>query len=117
MSEALFTRVRGRIILRSRYARCRIATLPGHPMGRPESSRLLKVDHCMLHLRIKMRLGGCVASSQNTDADRGPGVVRCFDPGSVTRGTASLAWMCIQGDLKALEYGQAGRVVETTFFA
>jgi hypothetical protein len=24
--------------------------------------------------------------------------------------------MCVQGDLKAVEYGQAGRVVETTFF-
>jgi hypothetical protein len=39
--------------------------------GRPEISRLLKVDHYMLHLRIMMRSGGCAASSQNTDADRG----------------------------------------------
>jgi hypothetical protein len=45
--------------------------------GRPETSWLLKVDHYMLHLRIKMRLGGCAASSENTDAHTGVGVVRC----------------------------------------
>jgi hypothetical protein len=43
------------------------------PYSLPESSRLLKVDHYMLHVRIKMRLGGCVASSQNDDADTGVG--------------------------------------------
>ena len=71
----------------------------------------------MLHLRIMMRLGGCVASSQNDDADTGVGVVRSFDPGSVTRGTACLTSVCVQGDLKAAIYGQARRVLETTFFA
>jgi hypothetical protein len=70
----------------------------------------------MLHLRIKMRLGGCVASSQNDDADTGVGVVRSFDPGSVTRGSACLTSVCVQGDLKAFVYGQARRVLETTFF-
>jgi hypothetical protein len=50
------------------------------PYGRPETSRLLEVDHYMLHVRIKMRLSRCAASSQNTDADRGPGVVRSYDP-------------------------------------
>jgi hypothetical protein len=45
---------------------------------------------------------------------RGPVVVRSFDPGSVTRDPACLASMCIQADLKAVEYGQAGRVLETT---
>jgi hypothetical protein len=44
-----------------------------------------------LHVSIKMRSGGCVACSQNTDTDTGGGVVRRFDPGSVTRGTACLA--------------------------
>jgi hypothetical protein len=86
------------------------------PYGRPESSRLLKVDHYILDARITMRLGGCVASSQNDDADTGGGVVRSFDPGSVTRGTACLTSVCIQADLKAVEYGQAGRVLETTSF-
>jgi hypothetical protein len=47
------------------------------PYGRPETSRLLKVDHYMLHVRIEMSLGGCAASSQNTDTDTGVGVVRC----------------------------------------
>jgi hypothetical protein len=37
------------------------------PYGRPETSRLLKVNHYMLHVRIKMRLGACAASSQDTD--------------------------------------------------
>src|SRR5918992_5531602 len=86
------------------------------PYGRPETSRLLKVDHYILHVCIKIRLGGCVASSQNTDTDTGGGVVRSFDPGSVTRGTACLTSVCVQGDLKALIYCQARRVVGTTFF-
>ncbi len=84
--------------------------------GRPETSRLLKVNHYMLHVRIKMRLGECVAFSQNTDTDTGGGVVRCFDPGSVTRGTACLTSVCVQDDMKASIYGQARRVVETMFF-
>jgi hypothetical protein len=37
------------------------------------TSRLLKVDHYMLHVRIMMCLGGCAASSQNADADTGVG--------------------------------------------
>ena len=48
---------------------------------------------------------------------RGQGVVRSFDPGSVTRGTACLTSVCAQGDLKAAISGQARRVLETTFFA
>ena len=56
-----------------------------------------------------------MASSQNTDIDTGGRVVRSFDPGSVTRGTACLTSVCVQGDLRASIYGQAGRV-ETTFF-
>ena len=76
----------------------------------------IKVNHYMLHLRIMMRLGGCVASSQNTDTDTGVGVVRSFDPGSVTRGKACLTSVCVQDDMKASIYGQARRVVETMFF-
>jgi len=60
-----------------------------------ETSRLLKANHYMLHVHIKMRLGGCVAFSQNTDTDTGGGVVRSFDPGSVTRGTACLTSVCV----------------------
>jgi hypothetical protein len=71
----------------------------------------------MLHVRMKMRSGGCVAFSQNTDTDTGVGVVRSFDPGSITRGTACLTSVCLQGDIKALIYGEARRVVGTTFFA
>jgi len=33
------------------------------------------------------------------------------------RGTAGLTSVCVQGDLKALESAQAGRVLEITFFA
>jgi hypothetical protein len=46
----------------------------------------------------------------------GGGVVRSFDPGSVTRGTACLTSMGVKGDLKPVMYGQASRVLETTFF-
>ena len=70
----------------------------------------------MLHVRIMMRLGGCAASSQNTDTDTGVGVGRSFDPASVTRGTACLTSVCVQGVLKGVTYGQARRVVDTTFF-
>jgi hypothetical protein len=71
----------------------------------------------MLHVRIKMRLGGCVAFSQNTDTDTGVGVVRSFDPGSTMRGTACLTSVCLQGDLEAAIYGQARRVLETASIA
>ena len=71
----------------------------------------------MLHVHTKMRSDGCAIFLQNTDTDTGAGVVRCFDPGSVTRGTACLTSVCVQGDLKAFIYGRACRVVETTFFA
>jgi hypothetical protein len=43
------------------------------PYGRPETSQLLKLDHYMLHARIKMRMGGCAASSPNTDVGTGAG--------------------------------------------
>jgi hypothetical protein len=58
---------------------CRMPHSPTRwtPYGRPETSRLLKVNHYLLHLRIMMRLGGWAASSQNTDTDTGVGVVRC----------------------------------------
>jgi hypothetical protein len=54
---------------------CRMPHSPDRwpPHGLPETSRLLKVDHCMLHVRMKMRSGGCVAFSQNDDADTGEG--------------------------------------------
>jgi hypothetical protein len=74
------------------------------PYGRPETSRLLKIDHYidhyMLHVRIKMRLGGCAASSQNTDADRGAGGGgQEFGPGSTIEGPASLTQVCVQAIL------------------
>jgi hypothetical protein len=40
---------------------------------------------------------------------RGRGVVRRFDPGSVTRGTACLTSVCLQAVLKAAIYGQGRR--------
>jgi hypothetical protein len=54
---------------------CRMPHSPARwpPYGQPETSRLLKVNHYMLHVRMKMRLGGCAVSSQNTDADTGVG--------------------------------------------
>jgi hypothetical protein len=58
-----------------------------------------------------------VAFSQNTDTDTGVGVVRSFDPVSVTRGTACLTSVCIQGVLRAPIHGQARRVLEIPFVA
>jgi hypothetical protein len=37
------------------------------PYGLPETTRLLKIDHYMLHLRIKMRSGAYASSRQDTD--------------------------------------------------
>jgi hypothetical protein len=87
------------------------------PYGLPETSRLLKVDHYMLHVRTEMRLGGCAASSQSPNVDTGVGVVRCLQGWSIMRGTVCLTSVCIQGDLKAFIHAQARRVVEITFFA
>jgi hypothetical protein len=44
---------------------CRMPHCPTRwpPYSLPETSRLLKVNHYVLHVRIKMRLGGCAASS------------------------------------------------------
>ena len=53
----------------------------------------------MLHLRMKMRLGGCVALSQNTDTDTVVGVVRSSWGRSVIKGPAVLTKVCIQADL------------------
>jgi hypothetical protein len=63
------------------------------PYGRPESSRLLKVNHYMLHMRIIMCSGAYAPSPQDTDY-AGAGVVRSFDPGSVARGPACLTSVC-----------------------
>ncbi len=43
---------------------CRLLHSPARqtPYGRPENSRLLKADHYMLHVRIKMRLGAYATS-------------------------------------------------------
>jgi hypothetical protein len=51
------------------------------PYGRPETSRRLKVNHYMLQVRIKMRLGRRAASSQKTDTDTGVGVSGVGAPG------------------------------------
>jgi hypothetical protein len=79
------------------------------PYGRPETSRLLKVDHHMLHVRIMMRLGGCVAFSQNTDTDTGVGVVRSSWGGPISEVRLVLTWMWVQAVLEAAIYGQGRR--------
>ena len=48
---------------------------------RPETSRLLKVGQDMLHGRIKLRLGGCVLSRQDTDYTEGEGRQEFTAPG------------------------------------
>jgi hypothetical protein len=71
----------------------------------------------MLRVRIKMCTGAYASSRQDTHYTGGGGVVRSSAPGSITRDTACLTSVCIQGDLKAVLYAQASRVVETAFFA
>ena len=63
--------------------------------------------HCTSRTGVRMRSGAYASSRQDTDY--AGGVVRSFDPGSVTRGTACLASVCAQGDLKAVIRGQARR--------
>jgi hypothetical protein len=48
---------------------CRMPHSPARWLsyGQPETSRLLKVDHYVLHLRIKMRSGAYAPSPQDTD--------------------------------------------------
>ena len=48
---------------------CRMPHSPARwpPYGRPETSRLLKVNHYMLHVRMMMRLGAYASSRQVTD--------------------------------------------------
>jgi hypothetical protein len=41
------------------------------PYDWPETPRLFKVNHYMLHVRIKMRLGGYASLRQDTDAGEG----------------------------------------------
>ena len=64
------------------------------PYGRPETSRLLKADHSMLHLRIKMRLGAYASSRQDTDYTGG-GVVRSSRGRLITEGPPVLTLMCV----------------------
>jgi hypothetical protein len=53
-----------------------------------------KADHYMLYGRTEMR-SGAYASSVRIPTMRGPGVVRSFDPGSITRGTVCLTSVCV----------------------
>ena len=64
------------------------------PNGRPETSRLLKVNHSMLHVRIEMRLGAYASSRQDTDY-AGAGGGQEFGPGSTIEGPACLIQVCI----------------------
>jgi hypothetical protein len=74
---------------------CRMPHSPARwpSYGLLETSRLLNVNHYMLHLRIKMRLVGWAATSQNTDADTGARVGRRLGGLPIIRGPAILTWM------------------------
>jgi hypothetical protein len=68
----------------------------------------------MLHVHTKRRSGAYASSRQDTDY-AGAGVVRSYDPRSTTRGTACLAWMCVQAVLKPRST-PLGPVPERLFF-
>jgi hypothetical protein len=68
---------------------------PGTPTEPTASNTLAqKADHYLLRVHIKRRSGTYASSRQDTDY-AGRGVVRSFDPGSVTRGTTCLTSVCI----------------------
>ena len=55
--------------MNSQKSVCRTPHSPARwpPYGRLETPRFLKVDHYILHMRMKMRLGGYASSRQDTD--------------------------------------------------
>jgi hypothetical protein len=64
-------------------------------------------------LRVRIR---CAMTRKRPRADTGGGCRgRSYDPRSTTRGPACLTSVCIQGDLKAIIYGQARRAFEDPF--
>jgi hypothetical protein len=76
-------------ILRSWYARMPHSPARWPAYGRPEPSRLLKVNHYISHVRIKLRLGAYASSRQDSDY-AGAGVVRSSWGRSITRSPAVL---------------------------
>jgi hypothetical protein len=67
-------------------------------------------DLCPLYMRTgtKMRLGGWAVFSQNTDTDtRGRGSQEFQPPVHDERYSLPDIGVCVQGDLKAVIYGQA----------
>jgi|SRR5215208_732030 hypothetical protein len=66
------------------------------PHGRTETSRLLKVNHYMLDVRIKMRLGAYASPRQDTHYT---GVGRSSWERPIIRGPAVLTSMCIHAAL------------------
>jgi hypothetical protein len=64
---------------------CRMSHSPARwpPYGRPETSRLLKVDHYMLDVRIKIRLGAYASSRQDTDYAGAGGGQELEPPGRI----------------------------------
>jgi hypothetical protein len=71
----------------------------------------------MLHVRIKMRSGGCAMSFQNTEAGTGAGVGRTSWGWSITEGTAFLTSLCVQAVLKAWSAPLGPPLLERPFFA
>jgi hypothetical protein len=69
----------------------------------------------MLRVRKRMRSGAYASSRQDTDYTGG-GVVRSFDPWSVTRGTACLTSVCVQADLSRCLSRKALWAVECSLF-
>jgi hypothetical protein len=69
---------------------CRMPHSPARwpPYGRPETSRLLKVNHYMLHVPTKRRSGAYASSRQDTDYAGTGGLSGVWAPGSNIESTA-----------------------------
>ena len=83
--------------------------------GRLEPSRLLKVDHYLLHMRIKMRSGAYASSRQGTDY-AGAGVVRSLGSRVEYRRSGLPDIGVSTRRFEGLYIWAGRRVLETTYF-
>ena len=63
------------------------------------STKRLRLNHHMLHVRITMSSGACASSRQNTNVVKGEGVSGSLAPRWIAKGPAVLTSVCVQADL------------------
>ncbi len=63
------------------------------------STKRLRLNHHMLHVRIKMSSGACASSRQDTNVVKGEGVGGSLAPRWIAKGPAGLTSVWIQANL------------------